>query len=899
MSLIIAASIAAHLPGAEDDLPESQADRFEVTATFQRGINGYDLARDTAVSATLRLVSSPASLPAEMIDPADAGDRRHLLLFQGLKDRVRGENIRIVAASLGLYYYDKTWSETTYTLCAHTSTHGSRESFAPEPVGTVDIHGDRSKDDVRTPLGQFVEVKLPPSLVQGWLADPSTNKGLVLRIGKPKDPPAKPKRGALYFFSNLHPVPALRPRLTVRYSFEGNVPPYRPVWHPKPASPVGPGCVFSWQPVDPPDANGDSVTFQMEYQHENSPWHRVAEGLKQPQCGWKRPHLAQRGSARVRVRAVDEHGAVSHWTVSEPLLLRKSDMVVWIAPPTQKIRPQTRPVTGPKSILIRAAKNETEPCQVVIWAAGELKDVRVTTPELASDTGEKLPPGCVTGYRQLYVSVDAPTSPGGRAGLWPDPLVPFVHPVTGKPTTGKYAAVPFDVPSGSNQPLWFDVAIPANTVAGIYRGAITISAADQPEERIDLTVEVLPFALPEDAFPVAAFRCTPEQVRRGHQLKEDNPAFAELMKRYDDALAAHHIHNWQPATFDPKRHALAVTVEDDNLTVDWTEFDRAMAASGSADTRHLVICPMWSPRPVHSSQKWTSADEKLMGLYFARLQTHLMEKGWLTRSRLMPVERPLSEKWTRSRFELLAGIARKHAPRLKIIAMEGYSPKIEELADSWALTFKQVMTVEKGRKDCFRRRRSAGRLDLWGLDIRSSSRTAAPSMLIDREAMHHRIWPWITWRLGLGGIISRHTAVYAAPSGKGPWEDPVAITSGSYRPAGYGRLFYPGTPGCIGSTVHVPIPSLRLKLLSEGLEDVACLELLRSLGPEGAKAAEAFAGRIVALTASPPKSFVHPRIIDVKTWPPCTWEADPGALSTVRKQIIAEILRELYGLKRE
>ena len=223
--------------------------------------------------------------------------------------------------------------------------------------------------------------------------------------------------------------------------------------------------------------------------------------------------------------------------------------------------------------------------------------------------------------------------------------------------------------------------------------------------------------------------------------------------------------------------------------------------------------------------------------------------------------------------------------------MEGYSPKIEPLADSWALTFEQAMTVEKGRKDYFRHRRSAGRLDLWGLDIRSSSRTAAPSMLIDQEAMHHRIWPWITWRLGIGGIISRHTAVYAAPSGKGPWEDPVAITSGSHRPAGYGRLFYPGTPGRVGSTVHVPIPSLRLKLLREGLEDVACLELLRSLSPEGAKAAEALAGRIVSLNAGLPKNFVQPRAIVVKNWPPCTWEAHPGTLSEVRKQIIAEILR--------
>ncbi len=49
---------------------------------------------------------------------------------------------------------------------------------------------------------------------------------------------------------------------------------------------------------------------------------------------------------------------------------------------------------------------------------------------------------------------------------------------------------------------------------------------------------------------------------------------------------------------------------------------------------------------------------------------------------------------------------------------------------------------------------------------------------------------------------------------------------------GDGTFFYPGIPSRIGGETHIPIESLRLKHLRDGLEDFEYLRLLKELGDE-------------------------------------------------------------------
>jgi hypothetical protein len=93
---------------------------------------------------------------------------------------------------------------------------------------------------------------------------------------------------------------------------------------------------------------------------------------------------------------------------------------------------------------------------------------------------------------------------------------------------------------------------------------------------------------------------------------------------------------------------------------------------------------------------------------------------------------------------------------------------------------------------------------------------------------------------------------------KDPWTD-IRLFGGN----GDGTLFYPGLPARIGGHTEIPIESIRLKLIREGMEDYEYLALLAKL--KGRNAADEYAGRIVQ-----------------KTW---RWESRPEEFLRVRQEL--------------
>jgi len=88
---------------------------------------------------------------------------------------------------------------------------------------------------------------------------------------------------------------------------------------------------------------------------------------------------------------------------------------------------------------------------------------------------------------------------------------------------------------------------------------------------------------------------------------------------------------------------------------------------------------------------------------------------------------------------------------------------------------------------------------------------------------------WLTWKYGIGGeLYYSTTEAYAK---KDPWKD-VYLFGGN----GDGTLFYPGRPDVIGGTSHIPVESIRLKLIREGLEDYEYLTILSKLAGDKAVA---------------------------------------------------------------
>ena len=86
---------------------------------------------------------------------------------------------------------------------------------------------------------------------------------------------------------------------------------------------------------------------------------------------------------------------------------------------------------------------------------------------------------------------------------------------------------------------------------------------------------------------------------------------------------------------------------------------------------------------------------------------------------------------------------------------------------------------------------------------------------------------WLTWKYSIRGeLYFSMNESYGKK--KDPWSD-VHLFGGN----GDGTLFYPGRPDVVGGVTHIPIESIRLKLIREGLEDYEYLRILARQKGEG------------------------------------------------------------------
>jgi hypothetical protein len=126
--------------------------------------------------------------------------------------------------------------------------------------------------------------------------------------------------------------------------------------------------------------------------------------------------------------------------------------------------------------------------------------------------------------------------------------------------------------------------------------------------------------------------------------------------------------------------------------------------------------------------------------------------------------------------------------------------------------------------------------------------------MIDMPGAANRVMQWLAWKFRMEGEL-----YYSMNEGYGQGNDPwvnIRLFGGN----GDGTLFYPGRPSCVGGLKDIPIESIRLKLIREGMEDYEYLALLAKL--DGRQAADLYVDRIVKkpyLWESRPEVFLEVR----------------------------------------
>ncbi|HEX8907811.1 MAG TPA: glycoside hydrolase domain-containing protein [Anaeromyxobacteraceae bacterium] len=528
---------------------------------------------------------------------------------------------------------------------------------------------------------------------------------------------------------------------------------------------------------------------------------------------------------------------------------------VWTATATEKIRPQEA-ARSDRSASLSAAKNEFEAFQVVV--TGPASGVSVSATALQG-------PGTVPApklFREAIIDLQHPSSADGATGAFPDALIPDVDDVVGE----KRNAFPFDVPAGESRAVWVELHVPADAKAGAYTGGVTVHAADG-DTQIPVALTVWDFALPSTSSLKTAFAMTYGGVAKAHGVSGE--ALTELRQKYAQLALDH-------------RFSIS-SIWDDGQQGDWSHFDNAYGPflDGTASTQltGAKLTSLQSGADLNSAAAhgdWAS---------------HFKAKGWFGRLfQYTCDEPPITCQW--SDIATRAANAKQADPNFRtlvttdmadaskngalaaidlMVPLVNYMDDRPQSAYGWTAGgptrsqydgFLQKSNKELWLYQSCMSHGCGGTVDIGNPSADQLYFTGWPTYAIDASNVRARAMEWLSFQYDATGELYYETT-QAFYDKADPWTDQYEFNGN-----GDGTLFYPGTTAKIGGKTDIPVASLRMKMIREGMEDYEYLKLLAAAG--GADDAKKIAQQL----------FVHPWQSEVK----------PADLMAARQTIANKIL---------
>jgi hypothetical protein len=490
-------------------------------------------------------------------------------------------------------------------------------------------------------------------------------------------------------------------------------------------------------------------------------------------------------------------------------------MSVYVMDEFARVRPRDAP--GSKRVaVLSAARNEYAPFQIIVHAGtGGLKRVNAVAGPLVPKRGHIIAADRIALYREHYIEVRklSPKS-RGKPGWYPDALIPFLDPSTGKPPVrARFAAAPFNIAPDSNQPLWVDVLTPRDATPGEYRGTIMVSAEGIKSHRVPIKLTVWDFALPDtpsmrthfgdaDVNPLVS---RPPQIAAWRSL--DEAGQRALQTAYAELVAAHRICPPIPPFLMPNVNA------DGSIDPQSTH----AALKQWIERFHITGFPIrflgmdgrgWLGDPL-------GADRKRNALYLSSMYAYLRDNHWDKLAYVYVVDEPNSVQ-AYNDVRARAKFVHEVALGLKVLCTKqpqvgnrGWGSLVGSV-DIWAPLW--PMFQEAAAKE----RLAAGE-EIWSYTALCQGRPDTPFWELDFPILNYRIPMWISWRFGITGLLYWSTTNWA--STRDVWTNPLTFDD-QYNMEG--SLLYPG----VDAGVQGLVASIRLKEIREGLEDYEYLRLL-------------------------------------------------------------------------
>jgi hypothetical protein len=515
---------------------------------------------------------------------------------------------------------------------------------------------------------------------------------------------------------------------------------------------------------------------------------------------------------------------------------------------------QDQPLFGETQAAIKAAKNEVESFQVVVGALQ--KSFRVVNAEMSDLTGSEGTIGKenITLYRAEYARVRR-SSPRAQLppGLYTDPLVPFINPITGKPiepfnqyrvkwgtpfiSSGFHMyALPFDVWKGQNQPVWVDVYIPKNAAAGEYSGTFTVKLDNFPEPygpktdsiktkeiSIPVSLTVWDFTLPDGPTHRNHFGSVRWPIPSLFGVERDSEKALEIERRYCQMMADHHINPPIPESLMPEVN------RDGSLKIIPSRHE---ALKKYIEDLHVTDFDI----PTAPFEDMTTTNRAKAIRYYKEIYKYVKDNGWDKRAYVYMLDEPnLKENY--EEVLALGALVHEAAPQLRCLVVEqtykqdpswpDIDPAVDIWCPLWAFIDRETINEKISHGD-----------EVWSYTALSQRAPDyhpkynevkdydSPYWHLDALLTSYRTPTWINWQYKINGVLywSSVTISRTLTGVMDPWLLPAFSESESQFNAG-GYLLYPGVPCGIDG----PIPCIRLKVLRDGMEDYEYFALLEQL----------------------------------------------------------------------
>jgi hypothetical protein len=452
---------------------------------------------------------------------------------------------------------------------------------------------------------------------------------------------------------------------------------------------------------------------------------------------------------------------------------------VWVLGGMTRVLP-TAPAQTLVDAGLSAARGETVPFQVAVTAGGvQVTGATLTLSDLLGPGAAQIPATDLVRYREHFIHISAHSPTNGdpilKTAWFPDALIPFIDPVTGRPpASATYHASPFDVPLGHTQPLWVDVTVPRDAVAGAYTGRWTVTS-DQGSQSGQVLLQVRNFTLPLHPAAQSSFG-----VKQPADRSADVNA---LLLRY----------GVQPTPVDTRQEpSLAAQGMESNNLGFWSGADR-------------LHCTMSSPPSV----------DVLRAAVATHLDTLQLHNDTADEISQCPNLYPKVRAWAR-RLHAVGVDQKVTIPPVKQLLYDGAGGLG---VDIFSLLPLQFQTLDARMRKAVLQRGG----QFWSYQALVQG-THTPSWELDFPGANYRILPgFLNARMGVRGV-----QYWAVDNWQhNPWRNiDFNISSSGPSYPGEGTLVYPGGPaGVVGV-----VPSIRLAWIRQGIDDFGYVQLLRNLG---------------------------------------------------------------------